>query len=136
MLGSKFVKFLKSFFKTQVSFPSDVASIFSAIKENSPILFLAQRSCTLSKRSPLKCKFLRFSSAQVKIHQIPHVIFESTGQFSFKCWTINQCHQVKLPYTFFSSKIMYFIQKKAIKMQIFEIFECSCQNSSNSSSHF
>ena len=119
VLGSKFVKFVKSFLKPQVSFPSDVKSIFSAIKQISPILFLAQRSCTLSKRRRLKWKFLRFSSAQVKIHQIPHVIFDSTSQFSFKCCIINQCHQVKLPYTFFSSKIMYFIQKKPIKMQIF-----------------
>ena len=105
--------------KAQVSFPSNVASIFSAIKQNSLILFLNQRSCTLFKRSPLKCKVLRFLSAQVKIRRIPHVIFESTSQFSFKCCISNQFHQAKLPYTFFSWKIMYFIQKKPIKMQIF-----------------
>ena len=34
--------------------------------------FLAQRIYTLLKRSPLKRKFLRFSSARVKIHQIRH----------------------------------------------------------------
>ena len=37
---------------------------------------------------------------------------------------------------FFSSNIMYFVQKKPIKVQIFEIFECSGQNSSNSSCQF
>ena len=98
--------------------------------------FLAQRSCTLFKRSPLKCKFLRFSSAQVKIRRIPHVIFESKSQFSFKCCINIQCHQAKLLYTFFGSKIMYFNQKKPVKVQIFEIFECSGENSSNSSCHF
>ena len=136
VLRSKFVKFLMSFLKPQVSFPSDVASIFSSIKQNFLILFLAQRSCTLTKRSPLNCKFLRFSSAWVKIRQIPHVIFESTSQFSFKCCINIQCHQAKLLYTFFSWKIMYFNQKKPIKVQIFEIFQCSGWNSSNFSCHF
>ena len=136
VLRSKFVKFIMSFLKAQVSFPSNVASIFSAIKKISPILSLAQRSCTLTKRSPLKCKFLRFSSAHVKIHQIPHAIFETTSQFSYRCCISNQCHQAKLSYTFFSWKTMYFIQRKPIKMQIFEIFECLGQSLSNSSSHF
>ena len=136
MLWWKFAKFLMSFLKAQVSFPSDVASIFSAIKQNSPIFFLAQRLCTLFKRSSWKCKFLIFSSAQVKIRQIPHVIFETTSKFSFRCCINIQFHQAKLPYTFFSSKIMYFNQKKPIKLQIFEIFECLGQNSSNSSCHF
>ena len=40
-------------------------------------LFLAQTLCTLVKKSPLKCKVLRFSSAQV------HVNFE-TSQFLSK----------------------------------------------------
>ena len=136
MLWSKFVKFLKSFLKPQVSSPSDVASIFSAIKRNSPILFLAQRLRTLFKRRRLKCKFLTFLSVQVKICQIPHVIFESKSKFSLKCSINILCHQVKLSYTFFSSKIIYFIQNKPVKVQIFEIFECSVQNSTNSSCHF
>ena len=107
-----------SFLKAKVSFPSNVASIFSAIKQNFSILFLAQRSCTLTKKSPLKCKFLRFSSALVKIRKIPDVIFESTGQFSFKCCINIWCHQLKLCYTFFRSKLVYFNQKKPVKMQI------------------
>ena len=69
-----------SFFKALVSFPSNVASIFSAIKQNSPILFLAQPLYTLFKRNPLKCKFLRFSSARVKIRQILYVNLELTSQ--------------------------------------------------------
>ena len=64
-----------SFLKAQVTFPSNVAPIFSAIKQNSP-------------------------------------------------------------HTFFSSNIMYFVRKKLIKVQIFEIIECSGQNSSNSSCQF
>ena len=122
--------------KAQVSFPSNVASIFCATKQNSLILFLNQRSCTLFKRSSLKCKVLRLLSAQVKIRRISLVIFESKSQFSFKCSINILCYQGKLSYTFFSSKIMYFIQKKPVKVQIFEIFECSGRNSTNSSCHF
>ena len=47
-------------------------------------IFLAQTIYTLLKRSPLKRKVLRLSSAQVKICQIPHVNVEMTSQFFLK----------------------------------------------------
>ena len=40
------------------------------------------------------------------------------------------------PLYIFSSNILYFVQKNHIKVQIFEIFECSGQNLSNSSCQF
>ena len=40
------------------------------------------------------------------------------------------------PLYFFSSNILYFGQKQLIKVQIFEIFECSGENLPNSSCHF
>ena len=46
---------------------------FSAIKYNSFILFLAQALHTFVKSSLLKCKFLGFSSARVKIRQIRQI---------------------------------------------------------------
>ena len=70
-----------SILKAQVSFPSNFASIISAIKYNSSILFLAQILYTLVKSRPLKCKVLRFSSARVKIRQITHVNFGLTSHF-------------------------------------------------------
>ena len=100
MLWGKFAKFLISFLKAQVSFPSNVASVFSAIKQNYLILFLAQTLYTLFKRSPLKCKLSRFSSARVKMRQIPHVSFELTSQFLFEFCIILQCHETKLPSKF------------------------------------
>ena len=66
LLCMKFPKFLMSFLKVQISFPSNFASLFSAIKHNSSALFLTQALHTLVKDSPLKCKFLRFSSAWVR----------------------------------------------------------------------
>ena len=54
--------------------------------------FLAQTIYTLLKRNPLKWKCLRFSSAWVKICQIPHFNFEMTSQFLFKFCIILHCH--------------------------------------------
>ena len=59
----------------QYSVPSNITPLYFF---NSNIIY------TLVKGSPLKCKFLRFSSAQVKIHQIPHINFETTSQFLFQ----------------------------------------------------
>ena len=54
--------------------------------------FLPQTLYILVKSSPLKCKFLRFLSAQVKIWQISHVNFEVTSQFLYKLCIIHYCH--------------------------------------------
>ena len=90
----------ENFQKAQVSFPSNVVSVFSASKHNSRILLLAQTLYTLFKRSPLKCMFLRFSSARAKLDQIPFVNFELTSQFLLKFSIILHCHDSKLPCKF------------------------------------
>ena len=72
-------------FESTSQFSFKFVSIFSAIKHNSFILFLAQTLHTLFKRSPLQCKFLRFLSSLVKIRHIPHVNFELASQFLFNC---------------------------------------------------
>ena len=46
--------------------------------------FLAQKIYPLLERSPLKWKFLRLSSAHVKICQIPYANFETTSRFLSK----------------------------------------------------
>ena len=88
----KFVKFLMSFLKAQVIFPSNFTSIFSAIKHNSSAFFFCSNIVYFGQRSPLKCKFLRFSSAWVKICQTPHFSFEMTSQFLFRFCIILHCH--------------------------------------------
>ena len=124
-----------SFLKAQVSFPSNVASIFSAIKQNSPILFLAQTLYTLFKRSPLKCKFFRFSSARVKICQIPHVNFELTSRFLFKFCIILHCHGTNSPVNF---KLIHFLLwvKGPHQSPNFLTFEHAGENLLNFSCHF
>ena len=58
--------------------------------------FLAQALHTLVKSKPLKCNFLRLSSARVKIRQTPRVNFEIAIQFLFKFFIIVQCHYTLL----------------------------------------
>ena len=89
---SKVCQILHVILESTSQFSSNFASIFSAIKHNSSVLFLAQTLYALVKRSPLKGKFLRFSSAWDKTCQIPHVNFPLTSQFLFKFCIILHCH--------------------------------------------
>ena len=90
----KFAKFLISFLKAQVSFTLNFASIFSAIKHNTFLCFLAQTLYILFKRNPLKYKLLRLSSARVKIRKNPLVNFETTSPFLFIFYIIFQCQKI------------------------------------------
>ena len=114
-----------SFLKAQVSFRSNVASIFSAIKHNSPILVLAQRLYTLFKRSPLKCNFLRFLSARVKLPQIPRVNSSSNFGSIFIVMTQNSPVNFKL--------IHFYFEKRTPSKSYFLGFQtCSGENLLNS----
>ena len=96
-----------SFLKAQVSFPSNFASIISAIKHQFSVLFLAQVLYALVKSSPLKWTFSRFSSAWTKICPIPYVSFELTSQFLFKFCIVLHCHNIswQLPCKFLANTI-------------------------------
>ena len=124
-----------SFLKAQVSFPSNFASIFSAIKHNSSVLCLAQRLYNLVKSSPLKCKFLRFSSAQVTIRQILHVNSELRSQFLFKFFIILHCHDTKIPCKFYAHTFSTLDKRIPSKSQILDFRTCSGENLLNSSCH-
>ena len=109
---------------------------FSAIKHNSSILFLAQALYTFVKSSLLNCKFLGFSSAQVKVCQIPHVNFELTSQFLFKFCIILHCHDTKLPCKFWAHKFSTLDKRIPSKSQFLDFRTCSGENLLNSSCHF
>ena len=55
--------------------------------------FLAQRIYTLLKRSPIKWKCLRLSSARVKFCQIPYANFETMSRFLSKFCIPLQFHE-------------------------------------------
>ena len=55
--------------------------------------FLAQTIYTLLKKSPLKLKFLRLSSARVIFCQIPYANFKTTSRFLYKFCIPLQFHE-------------------------------------------
>ena len=107
-------------------------SFFSSIKDYSSVIFFAQKIYTLLKRSPLKWKFLRFWSPWVKFCQIHYANFETRSRFLSNFCIFLQLHKRLFLCSFFSSNNIYFAQKEPIKMNIFEILECSALILSNS----
>ena len=77
----------------------------------------------------------RLSIAPVRICQIPHVSFEMKIQFLSKFCITLQSYQTT-PLYFFSSNVIYIGRREPIKVSVFETFECSVQNLSNSSCQF
>ena len=88
---------------------------------------------TLLKRSPLKWKYLRLSSARVKIFS--NSFCQSWNDKSIPLQILypsSVSWKITLLY-FFSSNNIYFAQKEPIKMKFFKTFKSSGQNLSNSS---
>ena len=107
-------KFLMSFFKPRVSFPLNSASPFSGITHTSCELFGWSITCFGQKQS-VKVQFFRISSALMKVHPIPHAIFETSRsgiiQTLYHCsvsWKIT-------PLYFCSSNLVYFEQDELIE---------------------
>ena len=71
-----------SFFKPQVSgLPLNFASPFSVMAHNSYEIFQLKHQMLWKKRS-IKVQFFRFLSAPMKVHPIPHAIFETKSIYS------------------------------------------------------
>ena len=79
------------FWNHKVMVYSNFASVFSVMRDNS--VFLLLKPCIVwAKRAHWKEIFSLLSS-WVKIHQIPHVRFETTSQFFFKLYITLQCYE-------------------------------------------
>ena len=79
--------------------------------------FLAQTIYTLLKRSPLKWKFLRLLSAQVKFCQIPYANFETTSRFLFKFCIPLHFHDRLLLCWFLAQTIYTLLNSSPLKWQ-------------------
>ena len=135
MLRSKFIKFLRSILNWQVNSFSIFALFVIVMTHNSLVnvkliyfLLSIKRSHKVPIFSPLNVLWQTFAK---------FLMLFLKAQFSFA----SIFHQYSVPSNitplyFFSSNIIYFGQKQSIKVQIFEIFECSGQNLSNSSCQF
>ena len=85
----------RHFWNRKVSVYSNFASLFSTMKENSYVFLQRKPYIPWTKRAHRKDIF-RLLSGWVKLHQITHVIFETTSQFFFKLCIILQCHEREL----------------------------------------
>ena len=131
MLRSKFVKSLMSILKRQVKSSSNFASFFFFMTLNSSANFKLIHFLFWIKGSRQSCNFETFecsgknlpiSSCHFPNHKS---VFHQSLHHLAVSWNI------VLQY-FFSSNIICFVQKERIKVQIFETFECWCENSPNS----
>ena len=136
MLESKFVKLLMSVLKWQVNSSSNFASFFIVMTHNSSVNFKlthfllwikGSHRCPNFETFGCSAKNLPNSSCYFPNHK--SVFFCQILHHSSVSWNIT-------PLYFFNSNIIYFVQKEPIKVQIFETFECSGQNSSNCSCQF
>ena len=135
MLGLKFVKFLVSILNWQFNSPSNFVTLFLFMTHNFPENFKLIHLLLWIEASHQNLNFetSKFSGENLtnsSCHFLKHrsVFLQILCQFGVSL-------NISLFY-FFSSNILYFGQKQPIKGQIFEIFECSDQNSSNSSCQF
>ena len=85
------------------------------MKDNSSVLFLAQTLYTLLRRSPLNGKFLRLSSAQVKICQIHYANFETTSQFLSKFFIPLQFYERWLLCIFLAQTLYTLLKRTLLK---------------------
>ena len=67
----------------------ETISYFS--QHNSSVFFSSNIIYFLQKK-PIKGKIFRLSAARVKVHLIPHVIFQTKSKFFFEVWIFFQCH--------------------------------------------
>ena len=84
--------------------------------------FLAQAIYTFLKRSPLKWKSLRLSSAPVKICQIPYANFETTSQFLSKFCIPLQFHERLFLCNFLVQKIYSLLKKSPLNWKFFRFW--------------
>ena len=121
---SKFVKFLMSVVNWLVNSSSNFQSFFIVMTHNTPVnvklmLFL------FWTKDPIKVPILTLSSVLVEISPNYKSVFLEFLYGSSVLWKM-------FPLYFFRSNVICFARKVPIKVQIFETFECSHQNSPTS----
>ena len=124
------VKFLMSVLNWPVNSCSNFTSFFIVMTHKSPVNFKLIHFVLWIKGPNKSPNFDTFvcsgenepnSSCHFPNHKS---LFLQILHHSLASWNITHLY-------FFSSNIIYFIQKQPIKMYIFDTFQCSSQNSSN-----
>ena len=131
VFGSKFVKFLMSILKRQVSSFSIFVSFFIVMINNFSVnfklihfLLWAKGSHQSSNSDTFKCSGQNLPNSSCHFPSNKSVFLQILHHSSMS-WEVT-------PLYFFSSNNIYFAQNEPIKVKTFETFECSGQNLSNS----
>ena len=111
-VGSKFSKFLMSFFNAPVSSSSNFATFFTVMTHNSYVLFFGSNIIFFRQKQHIKVHVSRLATARIKINQISGVIFGTKSQFFLKLCITLQWHEIQLFWTF-SSKNVYSFDKRS-----------------------
>ena len=131
----KFAKFLTSFLKGQVSFPSNFASIFSAIKNNCSVLFLAQTLYTLVKGANLRAIFFYFRVFESKFFKFLMSVlkWQVDSSSNFASFLIVMTYNSSVNF-----KLMHFLLWTKVSHQgpNFDTFKSPGENLPNFSCHF
>ena len=126
-------KSLMSFLKAQVTFPLDFASIFSAIRHKSSVLFLAQT--LYFQRSQLKSNFLDFRVLESKFVKFLMSVlkWQVNSSSNFPLFFISRTHNFSANF-----KVIPFLlwTKESHQSPNFNTFKCSGENFPNFSSLF
>ena len=80
------------FCKQKVRVYSNLSSLFSVMKGNSSVVFQFKLHILWTEKDH-RSEIFRLLSGWVKIHQIFHVIFKTTGQFFLKLCITLKCHE-------------------------------------------
>ena len=100
---------------SQVLYPSSVSW------KTIPLYFLSQTIYTFLKKSPLKWKCLRLSSARVKFRQIPYANFETTSRFLSKFCISLQFHERLFLCTFLAQRIYTLLKRSPVKWKFLRL---------------
>ena len=123
-----------SFFKPEVSFSSNFASLFSVMKYSSSVLLYLKHYIRWSGGAHLKCKFWRLSSTRVKIRQIPHSVLKwQVNSSSIFTLFIVMTHNSSVSFKFTHSLLW---TKGSHQSPNFDTFEWSGENLLNSWCNF
>ena len=98
----------------------DLVSPFYFLKWN-PLQILCTYNFFWIKVSHQSPNFKIFECSGKNLLNLLSVIFQTISPFFFKFCITLQCYETWLLCIFFSSNIIYFVQKEPIKVQIFEI---------------
>ena len=131
MLGSKFVKLLMSILKRQVSSSSIFVWFFIVMTHNSSVNLKLIHFLLWAKGSHQSSNFDNFECSGENLPNSSccfpsnKLVFLQILHHSSISWKI-------YPLYLFSSNNIYFAQMEPIKVNIFQAFQCSGQNLSNS----